>query len=315
MSQAPEANKLARDHQPARDGAGFADADIVDRLREARQSMSAGQGQIADLALADPAGVAALTIWELAAAAETSIGTVQRLCRLIGVKGYTQFRVGLSAAAGKELAQAQGRAVVHTITADDNIRTIIDKVTSAEVRAVSQTAQSLDEEAITAAVTAMSSARRIDIYGVGSSGSVGLDFQHKLHRIGRTAFAWQDQDMALASAALLSADDVALGISHTGTTKDTLEAVQQAKAAGATTIALTNFARSSLAEAADIVLKTATRDTTFRSDAMSSRIAQLTVIDILFVAIAQRHYDSSLSSLKRVRSAMAIRHLPSRGTR
>jgi DNA-binding MurR/RpiR family transcriptional regulator len=133
---------------------------------------------------------------------------------------------------------------------------------------------------------------------VGASGFVALDLQQKLHRIGLTCFAWSDTHTALTSAAVLEPGDVALGISHTGSTADTVEALRVAHDRGAVTVALTNFPRSSIVEVADHVLTTAARETTFRSGAMASRIAQLTVVDCLFIGIAQRHYDSARTALE-----------------
>jgi len=97
---------------------------------------------------------------------------------------------------------------------------------------------------------------------------------------------------------------VAIGISHTGTTADTVASLTQARSRGATTVAITNFPRSSIARAADHVLTTAARETTFRSGAMASRIAALTVVDCLFVAVAQRNYKQTLGALERTYAAV-----------
>ena len=143
----------------------------------------------------------------------------------------------------------------------------------------------------------MSDARRVDIYGVGASAFVAMDFQQKLHRIGRISYAWSDAHIMLTSAAVLEAGDVAVGISHTGATVDTIDALTVAKRRGVTTVALTNFARSAITEVADLVLTTAARETTFRSGATASRLAQLTVIDCVFVGVAQRTFGSTRDAL------------------
>jgi DNA-binding MurR/RpiR family transcriptional regulator len=140
-------------------------------------------------------------------------------------------------------------------------------------------------------------APRVNLYGVGASGIVALDLQQKLHRIGRVVHAWPDPHSALTSAALLGPGDVALGISHTGSTRDTIDCLTKAKSVGATTVAITNFPRSKIARLADHVLTTAARETTFRSGAMASRIAARTLVDCLFVAVAQRNYADTVSAL------------------
>lgn len=148
------------------------------------------------------------------------------------------------------------------------------------------------------AVAAVAGAGRTDVYGVGASAFVAHDLQQKLHRIGHVSFAWSDSHLALTSAAVLSKKDVAIAISHTGATKDTIEALRAAGEHGATTIAITNSPRSALATLADIRLHTAARETTFRSGAMASRLAQLSVIDFLFAGVAQRSYDQSMRALE-----------------
>lgn len=109
--------------------------------------------------------------------------------------------------------------------------------------------------------------------GVGASGFVALDLRQKLHRIGYALFAWLDPNVSVTSASLLGPDDVAVGISHTGASLDTMTALEEAQLAGATTVAITQFPHSPLARLADDVLTTAARETTFRSGAMASRVA------------------------------------------
>jgi DNA-binding MurR/RpiR family transcriptional regulator len=157
-------------------------------------------------------------------------------------------------------------------------------------------------------VDAVSRARRVDIYGSAASALVGQDLHHKLHRIGLVSFMWTDAHLALTSAAVLQKGDVAVGISHTGTTIDTIDVLRVARRRGATTIAITNFEGSPITEEADLLLVTAARETTFRSGAMSSRIAQLAVVDCLFAGIAQRSYDQAIEALEGTFAVVRSRH-------
>ncbi len=151
-------------------------------------------------------------------------------------------------------------------------------------------------------------ASRIDIYGIGASALVGQDLHHKLHRIGLVSFMWSDGHVAVASAAVLGAGDVAIGISHSGTTIDTVDALRLARSRGAVTIAVTNFEKSPIVAAATVVLTTAARETTFRSGGMVSRIAQFALVDCLFAAVAQRSYEGALSALRNADAAVQTRH-------
>jgi D-arabinose 5-phosphate isomerase GutQ len=159
-------------------------------------------------------------------------------------------------------------------------------------------------------VAATAAARRVDVFGVGASAVVALDLQQKLHRIGLIAYQWSDTHAALTAAALLDERDVAIGISHTGATRDTVEVLDEAASRGALTIGVTSVPRSPLAEVADLLLVTSARETTFRSGATASRIAALSVVDVLFVAVAQSRFDGAVAALDATRQAVAIRRFP-----
>jgi len=171
--------------------------------------------------------------------------------------------------------------------------------------AVEETAEQLDRETLAETAKVIARSVRVDVYGSGASGVVAADLQQKLHRIGCLAFAWSDPHIALTSAALLGPKDVAIGISHSGTTRETIESIAMAKANGARTVAITNFPLSPLAQAVDLVLTTAARETALRSGATASRIAALTVVDCLYIAVAQRNVRSARKAVKSTREALS----------
>ncbi len=274
-------------------------------IRALLPTLAPAERRVAQRILDEPQLVAAWTISELASACDTSETTVIRFCRAVGFRGYPPLRLAIAT----ELAKAEGGAVAGRPTSGDiapgdDLDQVVQKIAFADARAVEETADQLDIEVLRTVVDALVGARKIDIYGVGASAFVALDFQQKLHRIGRMAFAWPDPHIALTSAALLRPGDVAVGISHTGSTPDTVDAVRQARDRGATTVALTNFPRSSLAKISDHVLTTAARETTFRSGATASRLAQLTVVDCIFVGVAQRTYDETQAALQATHEAV-----------
>jgi DNA-binding MurR/RpiR family transcriptional regulator len=272
-------------------------------------SLSPAEQRVARLVTADPAAAARQTITELASAAGTSEATVIRFCRSVGMAGYPQLRIRLAAEAARRVEPPDARVVGGDIPPGADMAQIIATIAFNDARAVEETADQLDVAACERAVAALHAAGRIDVFGVGASGFVAADFQQKLHRIGRTAYYWPDTHSALTSAALLGKGDVAVGISHTGATSDCIDVLAEAQARGATTIALTNFPRSPIAEVADLVLTTAARETTFRSGAMASRLAQLTVIDCLFVAVAGRNRTRTKRFLEATAEAVAPRRV------
>lgn len=285
--------------------ASDAGGDVLVTIRALLPSLAPVEQRVARQVLADPFGTAKQAISELAASCDTSSTTVVRFCRAVGLRGYPELRIALAAAAHAD--RVLGVEPSHDIVPDDDPAAIVAKIAFADARAVTDTARHLNIAVLSEVVTALATARRIDVYGVGASGYVALDLQQKLQRIGKPAFAWPDPHMAITSAALLGPADVAVALSHTGTTADAIDAMREAGSHGARTVAITNFPRSPIAMAADLVLLTAARETAFRSGAMTSRIAQLTVVDCLFVVLAQHDLPASRDALERTFEAAQAR--------
>ncbi|WP_233224002.1 MurR/RpiR family transcriptional regulator [Amycolatopsis sp. CA-128772] len=285
-----------------------ADSSPLVRIRSLLPGLARAEQRVAKVVLEDPASVARRSITEVALAANTSETTVTRFCKAVGVGGYPQLRIALAADTARTEARTT-RNLGGEIGPEDDLAAVIGKVSFADARAVEETADQLDVATLERVIEVVASAGRVDVYGVGASAFVAADLQQKLHRIGRVCFAWSDTHIMLTSAAVLSPGDVAIGVSHTGATTDTVEALRVAREHGAVTIAVTNFPRSPITEVADHVLTTAARETTFRSGATASRIAQLTVIDCLFIGVAQRHMDASVSALDATRDAVGSHRL------
>ena len=278
------------------------DVGILITIRSLLPDLAPVEQRVAQAVLDDPGGVAWRSISELARSCGTSATSVVRFCRAVGLRGYPELRLALAGAVALDDAAAVAAASSDIDPGDDPV-TVTKKIAYADAAAVTETASRLDTGTLVKVVNALAAAGRIDIYGVGASGFVAMDLQMKLQRIAKPAFAWPDPHMAISSAALRRAGDVAVGLSHTGTTVDTIDALAEARAHGATTVAVTNFPWSPITEVADFTLLTAARETAFRSGAMTSRIAQLTVVDCLFVMLAQRDLPSTMDALERTFAA------------
>jgi DNA-binding MurR/RpiR family transcriptional regulator len=287
-------------------GAGTGTAPLLVRLRALRPSLSPAEDRVAEQVLADPRGTAAQTISELATAAATSETTVLRFSRHLGLSGYPRLRLALAEESARPRALAASRT---DISATDSLDDVIRKIALADASAVEETADQLDRDTLAQTAKIIANAVRVDIYGSGASALVAADLQQKLHRIGCLAFAWSDPHIALTSAALLGPRDIAIGVSHKGTTRETIESMATAKAHGARTMAITNFPLSPLAQAVDLVLTTAASETSLRSGATASRIAALTVVDCLYVAVAQRHLRITRKAVKSTRAAVSAHHV------
>ncbi|MDT0317690.1 MurR/RpiR family transcriptional regulator [Streptomyces millisiae] len=281
---------------------------VLVRMRAALPSLRPSERRVAQAILDSPADSALLSMADLAERCGTSPTSVVRFCRRIGYAHYRDLRIDVAREATREkLAHAELPAVSGDIDRDDTLDEIVSKVALNETLSISDTMNALDRTALARAVRLVAGARRVDGFGVGASSFVSLDLQHKLVRIGRTALNWRDPHAARTAAATLDDTCVAIAISHSGTTIDTVEFVTIARQAGASTVAITNHGRSPLGEVADVVLTTAARETRFRSGALGSRIAQLMVVDCLFTGVAQTSYDASMAALRNTYAAVHYR--------
>ncbi len=189
----------------------------------------------------------------------------------------------------------------------DSLGTVKDKIFQSNIQALQDTALTLSESALEEAVHAILSAREIHFYGIGASGLVAQDAEQKFARIGLPARSFVDAHMQITRAVLLNPGDVAVGISYSGDTYEISHAIELAKEAGAVTICITNFSKSRLAQLCDIVLLTASREHVFRSGAISSRIAQLSAIDALFISTVLQDFDRFQACITKTRKAIEAR--------
>src|SRR2546423_4508364 len=279
---------------------------VLVRVRAGLPEFTGALRRVAEQVLGDPAAAARATIVELAERSGTSPATVTRFCRALGFEGYAELRLGIAGETGRAARQAGWAVDIgREIQPEDSLERVLHQIMAADSRALGDTSALLDLKAVARAADAITASRRVDIYGISGSALVGAEMQFCLHRIGVGAWAWTDVHNGLASAALLRSGDVALGVSHSGQTRETIEMIAEAGSHGATTVALTSFPRSPLADVADIVLLTATQATTFRPDALSARHPQLVVLDLLYIGVAQRTHERAHAAFQVTARAVA----------
>ena len=278
---------------------------VLVRVRTLLPEFTGALQRVAEQVLTDPAAASRATIVELAERSGTSPATITRFCRALGFDGYADLRLGIAAETGRARASGWTVDIGREIQPTDPLSRVLGQIMAADTQAMHDTAALLDLAEVERAAASIAGASRVDIYGASGSALVGGEMQFSLHRIGVAAWAWTDIHNGLASAALLRTGDVALGISHSGQTRETIEMLAEAGSHGATTVALTSFPRSPLAEVADIVLLTASQATTFRPDALSARHPQLVVLDLLYIAVAQRTHDRAHAAFQRTAQAVA----------
>jgi DNA-binding MurR/RpiR family transcriptional regulator len=277
-------------------------------IRSILPALPPAERRVAEGVLAQPDRIPPLSITELARRSSTSEATVVRMSKRAGFAGYPQMRSAIAIHVGWATAQHRRSWMELTdVAPDDTLEVIVAKVGERDAQAITDTVEQLDIAVLGRVIASMLEALVINIYGIGASGLVAIDLQQKLRRIGLPAIAAVDGHAAMTSAALLTDRDLAVGISHTGETFDVVEPLQLARARGSATIAITNYPRSTLARVADLVLTTATRETAFQAGSMASRSAQLTVVDCVYLGVAQRRYENSVQALELTSAALQSR--------
>ena len=278
---------------------------IARRIADRRRAMPTAMSKIADVVTEHPAAPVELTITELADRAGTSPATVTRFCRALGFDGYTQFRVGVASEIGRGDAHESWHADMgEEFGSEDEPSKVLQTLLALHVENLQNTANRLDLDDVLRVADAITSSTHVDIYGVGGSGIIAREVQGRLYRIGVNAHAWSDVHEGLTSAVMQNSRSVAIGISSTGRTEETVQMLSQARATGAFTVAITHDVESWLANIADVSLATAEPVRYLRPDDLSVKHSQLLVLDLLYLLVAQQMF--SVASTHLAASAMAV---------
>ena len=267
------------------------------RLREASPSLSAAEQQIARYITENPEEATLLTVRELAQRTFTSPSSVVRVCRSVGFDGYKELRralVGELAALGDK-----GRHSEQEITAEADIRDIVYKVTQKNIQSLTDSQKLLSPETVEQCAHLLDQCRSVLLFGLGSSLCVAHDTYLKFLRLNKPCLLVDDWHAQLISAQNATPQDVAIAFSYSGQTVEVITCMEALKKNGTPIIAITRYSPSRVAELADYNLYIAANESLFRNGAMSSRIAQLNVIDILYTAYARLHYEDTLRALTR----------------
>jgi len=278
--------------------------------------MSAAMAKLGELLLEDPSLPLELSITELAERAGTSPATVTRFCRAIGYAGYPTLRVGAAAEQGRSSAHETWDADIgRAFQPDDAPADVLRTLANAHTVALTTTADLLDADLVADIARAIARSSHVDIYGIGGSATVAADLQARLYRIGINAHAWGEVHDGLTSAALLSDTAVAIAFSNTGRTDETIEMLSLARSTGAYAVAVTSNPASPLAAVADAHLVSYAPGEYLQPDDLSAKHAQMLVIDLLYLLVAQQDFSRTTSLLAASAAAVSPHRRPQRRSR
>lgn len=256
--------------------------------------------KIAEYIIKNPKEAITCTANELGKRSSTSGAAVIRLCKSLGLKGFQELKLKIAGDLQKPFEEGY-----RDITPFETQESIIQKMTNNNIQTLRDTVEVLHPDELRKAVDALIQANTIHFFGIGASSIIAKDAQQKFLRINKNATAFTDTHLLATLIGNAKKDDVVFGISFSGETIEVANLLELAKQKGVKTISLTRYGISPVTEQADIRLYTSySKEAVFRSGATSSRIAQLHVIDILFMCVATQAYEETIKSIDRTRDAI-----------
>ena len=274
---------------------------IVQEISNELDSLNRSERKVAEVILADPQAATRSSIAVLARAAQVSEPTVNRFCKRFNTAGFPDFKL--------HLAQALASGVPYVnrnVEPDDDAESYTNKIIDATIAALVQAKKNIDPQTINLAVDQLIQAKQIMFYGLGASGPVATDAQHKFFRFNIPVTAYDDILMQRMSAAASGTGDVIVVISYTGRTKDLVDVAEIGRQAGATVIGIT-APNSPLADHCSIVVDVDAPEDTDVYMPMTSRIMHLTVIDILATGVTLRRGPDFLKHLKTIKDSLCLK--------
>ncbi|CAM4499430.1 MAG: MurR/RpiR family transcriptional regulator [Paenibacillus macerans] len=279
---------------------------ILIKIRDMKEHLTPVERMVAEYIMANLEEIPHLSIKSLAKLSKTSDASVLRFCKTMGYNGYRSFIVSISAALGSMDDEEKDQYT--DIQPGDDLFTIIANISRNNMKSIEDTLSVLDRGEVARAVQALRESERIVFFGIGASGLVCRDGEQKFSRINKMCHSYTDGHSQLMAATLLGRGDAAIFVSNSGNTAEILETLEIARKNQATTIAITKYNKSELADKADILLGISTPEVTIRSGAMGSRIAMLTVIDMLFAGVASADYAIVKKYLTKTHNVLAGKH-------
>lgn len=264
---------------------------ILQKIKSNYSSFGTAEKRIADYIIKSSNVIKNLSISEMAKECNCGTATIVRFAHRLGFEGYQALKFGIVTEFNK------ASQIDRTINKYDDCYTIFKKRVADILFALQSTEVILDQENLNAAAKKIMSAERIVIFGLGNSAAIATDVAHKLLRLGLNAQACSDNHMQAIIASHLNRNCVAIGISHSGASKDIIEALKLSKIGSATTICVTNYAKSPIVEVSDIPLFTVSDETNHSILALSSRIATLSIFDAIYNYIVISTDSTSMNAI------------------
>ena len=260
---------------------------ILAKIHNLFDTLTETEQKIASYVLEFPDKVINMTVKELASSCDTVPSAVNRMCKSLGVDGFSKLKISLATGVG----QKGSEEISNPFDKDDSPQMIFNKVFNSGINTLKNTYNMLDFEKIETMAKKIATAKRVFIFGVGTSSVIAIDAAYRFSQLSVQAYAYTDILQMNVMAKNMKSGDVALGISHSGTTKAVVDAMRSAKNAGAETVSITSFVNGLLYKESDYSVCVYADEKNYPVEAVSARVAHICVVDALMLTIASLNYD------------------------
>ncbi len=257
----------------------------ISKIRQMQHEMTTKEKKISKFILQNLDNIVYMNTYQIAEKCNVSQASVVRFAKKLGYSGFPDFKISFGREMGRLDVEEKINFIYEDIKEKDELDDVIKKIVYANSNIIQDTYSMIKTETIREAIDILKTARKIYILGAGYSGIVAKDFHYKLGELGMNSMCESDYHILLASISTLDKSDVVFVISQGGKTLDIYNLVKAAKKRGAKIISVTQISPNPISDLADIKINTVVEKNNFRSTALSSRIAQLTIIDIIYVSL------------------------------
>jgi RpiR family transcriptional regulator, carbohydrate utilization regulator len=276
---------------------------MFEPLQKVYSQLPTAERSVADFINKNPGKALFMSVKEMSQLVGVSEGTIIRMAQRCGFKGYSDFKLEFA------FSQEKQRSIYESVKDGGELGNALKYLFDVHIQTLQRTLECLDISSMEKVVSKIINARKTEFYGVGSAGYVAQDAAHKFKRMDIPSWGYSDNHTQLAMASMMAEGCVAVGISNSGMTKETIEALIVAKSHGAFTVAITSNPHSPLANHANCVLKTSVEEPTFRSGSVAARLAQLAVIDAITVGIHLMRKDQTGLAFQNTSTAVLHRKI------
>ncbi|MFT8889210.1 MAG: MurR/RpiR family transcriptional regulator [Ethanoligenens sp.] len=272
----------------------------LNKIQQLYSELKGAEKRVGEYILHSPKDVIHLSITELAERCGSGEATIVRFCKKMNCKGYQDLKIRIASEVVDPLDD-----IYEDIREDDSVTVLMQKVFQSHIRSLGQTLQGIEPTDLQSAIDRLAAADNVAFFGMGGSAAVAFDAYHKFLRTGKHCVYQNDSHLQVMTSAFLTSKDCIVAISNTGSNKELVENARIAHQNGVFIIAVTSNARSPLSEVSDISLISFGLEQQLKSEAMSSRLSALCLLDCLYVGVCMQNQEEYFESVRKMRAAVA----------